>query len=87
MINDTLITLLFEFLQLLTTFDNIEAFNDFVVKLLALIAGFVSYIPTIKNYLGLVFFFIPKDIVLPMVEISGLALLVRIAVAIKKLIV
>lgn len=87
MINDTLIRILFEFLQLLTTFDNIEAFNEFVTKLLALIAGAVAYIPTFKNYLSLVFYFIPKEFVLPMLEIGGLALLVRIAVAIKKLIV
>lgn len=87
MINDTLIRILFEFLELITSFDDLGSFALFVQKLLALISGVVAYIPTLKNYLGLVFYFIPKELVIPMVEIGGLALIVRIAVAIKKLIV
>lgn len=87
MINDTLIRLLFEFLELITSFDDIEAFSEFVRRLLALMSGVVAYIPTFKNYLSLVFYFIPKELVLPLLEISALALLVRIAVSIKKLIV
>lgn len=87
MINDTLIRILFEFLQIITSFDDIQAFEEFVQKLLVLMASVVAYIPTLKNYLGLVFYFIPKELVTPMIEIGGLALIVRIAVAIKKLIV